>query len=313
MNSVPSLWTDTLRDLLRRHSIRHFTVAGAPLLVDAEAAGSYRQWLESGQAGCMDYLERYDDLRLDVGMLLPGARSMICCAIPYWHPDSAKSHGIAAYALGDDYHEVVRRHLGEAAAEISALTGGECRVCVDTAPLRERYWAARTGLGIKGCNGHIIVPGYGSYFFLGEIITTALLEPTPPPAEPHDCGRCGRCLRACPTGALQTDGSVDARRCLSYLTIEHRGEFPEGTDLHGQLYGCDICTRICPHNRHPEQAVYDEFTPREEVLAVTAESALTMTQEQFSATFRHSAIKRTKLAGLRRNAATLLADKAAKQ
>jgi len=309
MNSGPCLWTDDLRELLHRHGISHFTVAGAPLQVEAEAVRLYRNWIDSGMAGGMDYLARYEQQRADVSELLPGARSMICCAIPYWHPDSAGSHGIATYALGDDYHEVVRRHLTGAADDISALTGGECRVCVDTAPLRERYWAERTGLGIIGSNGQLIIPGYGSYFFLGEIITTALLEPTAPPAEPRDCGRCGRCIRACPTGAIHPDGSIDARRCLSYLTIEHRGDFEAGTDLHGQLYGCDICARICPHNRHPEQAVYEELTPRHEVLAVTAESALAMTQEQFSAIFRHSAIKRAKLAGLQRNAAALLADK----
>ena len=185
-------------------------------------------------------------------------------------------------------------------------TGCATRVCVDTAPLRERYWASKCGVGFRGLNGHLIVPGKGSYMLLGEILATAPLPSTP--ALDRDCGLCRRCVAACPAGALRPDGTVDARRCLSYLTIEHRGALPEGTDLHGRLYGCDACAMACPHNAcstAPE--TLPELRPRAAVAALTAREAAVMTQEQFSAIFTHSAIKRAKLAGLQRNACALMA------
>lgn len=286
--------------------IRHAVADITP--VDSVSQALYERWLAEGCQGGMDYLSRYPDIRTDPAQLLEGARSIVCCAIPYPNPNHLppRKARIAAYALGDDYHEVVRERLTAVATRIEKAYGGYTRVCVDTAPLRERYWARKSGLGIIGLNNHLIIPGIGSCFFLGEILTTVRLEPTLPDL-PADCGRCGRCVRACPTGALRPDGSVDARRCLSYLTIEHRGELPEGTDLHGCLYGCDICASVCPHNAGAAQApVPEELMPRPALLNLTVEEAAQLTQEQFSALFRRSAIKRAKLAGLRRNALTLL-------
>lgn len=304
MCSANSRWHDSLASTLKSVGVAHFSVAAASA-VEESGRVRFDEWVASGKSAGMDYLKKYDAERNDLRLLLPGAQSIVCCAFPYWHPDSLQTDIFAAYALADDYHEVVRRRLTAAAEAIARIVGGEWRVCVDTAPLREQYWAARSGLGVKGLNGQLIIPGEGSYFFLGEILTTARLEPYAP-CRVADCGRCGRCVKACPTGALDADGQVDARRCISYLTIEHRGDFPEGTDLHGHLYGCDECGRACPHNRVPIPTDIPEFTPRRDVVGLTVERAAEMTQEEFSGVFRRSAVKRAKLAGLRRNAISIL-------
>lgn len=268
--------------------------------VSPEDMRLYDNWISSGCNGGMQYMERYPDVRRDPALLLDGARSVISCAFAY---RSSETHpGIASYALGRDYHEVLRERLENVAAALRSISGAETRVCVDTAPLRERYWAVKSGLGFTGLNGHLIIPGAGSYFFLGEIVTTARIKPSEQRYVPMECGRCRKCINACPAGALHGDGTVDARRCLSYLTIEHRGEFDSGTRLHGRLYGCDICGEVCPHNSSPVRCVIDGLKPRPAVMAVTVRSAAQMSRQEFSEVFSHSAIKRTKLDGLRRNA-----------
>ena len=297
--------------------------------VEEASANDYRAWISEGKHGEMAYLEKYDDLRSDPRRLLDGARSVISCAFNYhWGDEGAAADGSggdhegsgvmrplqwAEYALGDDYHDVVRKRLSEVAEKISSVTGAECRVCVDTAPLRERYWAVKAGLGFIGLNNQLILPGAGSRFFLGEILTTLPLEPDEP-AGPESCGECGRCLKACPGKALNAgaDGRVtlDARRCLSYLTIEYRGELPEDVRLGRHVYGCDECQRVCPHNRVSPLSEIEEFRPREAVGALSAERIAKMTQEEFSAIFRRSAIKRTKLSGLQRNALRIIEEEA---
>ncbi len=295
--------------------------------VDEASADDYRAWISEGKHGEMAYLEKYDDLRSDPRRLLDGARSVISCAFNYhWGNGGATADssggdldgsGVmrpllwAEYALGDDYHDEVRKRLSEVAEKISSATGAECRVCVDTAPLRERYWAVKAGLGFIGLNNQLILPGAGSRFFLGEILTTLPLEPDEP-AAPGSCEGCGCCLKACPGKALSAgaDGRVtlDARRCLSYLTIEYRGELPEDVRLGRHVYGCDECQRVCPHNRVSPLSEIVEFKPREAVVALSAERIAEMTQEEFSAIFRRSAIKRTKLSGLQRNALRIIEE-----
>ena len=293
-----------LPGLLKEAGTAAWGIADCSHGVDDADTAAYTRWIESGCHAGMDYMARNRDVRTTPALLLPGARSMICCAFAY--EPQRPGAVIAAYALGTDYHEVIRSRLGAVARAMEEATGCATRVCVDTAPLRERYWASKCGVGFRGLNGHLIVPGKGSYMLLGEILTTAPLPSTP--ALDRDCGLCRRCVAACPAGALRPDGTVDARRCLSYLTIEHRGALPEGTDLHGRLYGCDACAMACPHNAcstAPE--TLPELRPRAAVAALTAREAAVMTQEQFSAIFTHSAIKRAKLAGLQRNACALMA------
>ncbi len=263
----------------------------------------YARWVAAGRHAGMDYMTRYDDVRSDPRLLLPGARSLIVCAFSYF-TDTPFLLPISLYARGRDYHEVIRTRLTAMADRIATTHGGETRICIDTAPLRERYWAQRAGLGFIGLNNQLIVPGTGSYVFLGTILWTGHAEPTAPTT--HDCGRCGRCVAACPAHALSADGrGLDAHRCLSYLTIEHRGEFPNGTNLCGHLYGCDECQRVCPHNRGVTPTSISEFYPTEALATLTLDKVSALTQPEFSTLFRHSAIKRTKLAGLQRNAASL--------
>lgn len=291
--------------------------------VDAAAVEAYRAWIASGMHGSMTYLEKYDDLRSDPRLLLEGARSVVSCAFSYFwggnggccgeHPYKEMDGKLvwAEYALGDDYHDVVRARLSAVAQTITERTGAECRVCVDTAPLRERYWAVKSGLGFIGLNNQLIIPGAGSRFFLGEILTTLNLEPDRQ-SGPVSCEGCGKCVAACPGKALRADGDgrvrLDARRCLSYLTIELRGELPEDVRLGRHIYGCDECQLVCPHNRMSPLSEIEEFRPRKEILELSAQQIAEMSQEEFSSIFRRSAIKRAKLAGLQRNALRIIEE-----
>ena len=267
--------------------------------VDPEVTACYDRWLSEGRNAGMGYLENYTDIRRNPALLLPGAKSVISSAFNYWWGKCEGPLQWASYALGDDYHDIVRRRLQSVAEKIALATGAECRVCVDTAPLPERYWAVKSGIGFIGLNRQLIIPGAGTHFFLGEIITTLELD-TDQPLE-NDCGSCGKCLRACPGGALDSSG-LDARRCLSYLTIEHRGQLPEGTHCGKHVYGCDVCQEVCPHNACAPISEIEEFRPRQTVVSLDAEAIIDMKQEDFSTIFRRSAIKRTKISGLQRNA-----------
>lgn len=285
--------------------------------VDAATVTGYDRWLSEGMNGEMAYLEKYHDIRSNPALLLPGARSVVSCAFNYWWGPVDSPLRWASYALGDDYHDVVRGRLQSVADAITTETGAECRVCVDTAPILERYWAVRSGVGFIGLNQQLIIPGAGTHFFLGEIITTLDLSPDAPCT--LTCGECRRCLRACPGRALRendkapgnpaSDVTLDSRRCLSYLTIEYRGEFPEGTRPGKHIYGCDVCQEVCPHNSKAPLSDIEEFRPRAAILRLDTDAILEMRQEDFSAIFRKSAIKRTKLAGLQRNARAIAAEK----
>lgn len=290
------------KDAIRRYAIDECDASAAGFAeaaeVDAGADAAYRAWIEAGRHGCMDYMERYGEVRRDPRLLLDGARTVVSCAFSY---NTCRRHdSIAMYALGSDYHEVVRGRLERLAGFIRAEYGGQTRATVDTAPIRERYWAVKAGVGVVGVNNTLIVPGAGSRVFLGEVLWTGAVEPDRPIE--GTCARCLKCVRACPAMAIDTRGAVDARRCLSCLTIEHRGDLPEGTDLCGRLYGCDRCQDVCPHNAGAPLTRIAEFSPREAVMRLDAEGVLAMSQDDFSRTFSHSAVKRAKLAGLRRNA-----------
>ena len=271
--------------------------------VDAVAREQYRQWLAQGRQGCMAWAERYCDVRDNPQLLLDGARTVIMLAMNYYpgqmQPQQAPQ--FAYYAYGRDYHEVMRERMRELAQFIVSETGCDTRCCVDTAPLRERYWAQRAGLGFIGLNNQLILPGRGSYFFLGAVVTTLEL----PADEPCrlSCGECRACIAACPGHALGYDQPVDARRCLSCLTIEYRGELPQwARDVMGnRVYGCDECQRCCPHNRHAQPTAIADFRPTEEFLSLTAADIRHMTSAQFKRMFGHSAVQRTRLQGLQRN------------
>ncbi|MCM1037668.1 MAG: DUF1730 domain-containing protein, partial [Bacteroides sp.] len=233
MSLSPCRKSELRRMLARAGAYRcGFAAAGE---VSAGARVQYRAWLSAGCHGSMQWMERHEALRASPQSVLPGAHTVIVAAFAY--PASTANPLIADYAQGEDYHRALRRRLEPVAAHIRGEWGAAARVCVDTAPLPERYWATAAGVGSTGLNGHLYIPGAGAAFVLGEIVT-ALELPPDPPAAAIACTGCGACVRACPTGALRADGTLDARRCLSYLTIEHRGELPAATDLHGRVYGC---------------------------------------------------------------------------
>lgn len=273
--------------------------------IDEAAEDRYERWLRQGHNGCMQWAAGHRDLRRDPSLLLPGAQTVVSLALNYY-PARFQPPGtlrVAYYAYGRDYHEVLREKLTELAGFIEQITHCATRPCVDSAPIRERYWAQRAGLGFVGRNNCLIIPGRGSFFFLGEIVTTVQL----PPDEPcmMTCGDCGQCVEACPAGALNEDGAVDASRCLSCLLIEnHDDALPEwvGDVIDDRVVGCDQCQLCCPHNAHVVPTTVEEFAPTDAVMNLTRERIDQMTAGDFKRTFAHSAISRLRYKTLRRNA-----------
>lgn len=272
--------------------------------VSEEMAAVLDRWTASGYHAEMGYMERNRDLRLDPTQLVPGCRTLIVVALNYYPKQILPREGyqIAYYAYGKDYHRVVKDKLHQLLSYIRTLApevGG--RAFCDTAPLLERYWAVKAGLGFVGLNRQLIIPGKGSYFFLGVLAVNLDLE-AEPHAMPLSCGGCKRCLLACPTGALTRDG-IDCRRCLSYLTIEHRGPIPEemAQKLGRRIYGCDTCQQVCPHNRLAESTEETAFDMSAEVAALTPEEWHAMSAERYKALFKHSAMERAGYEGLKRN------------
>lgn len=302
--------------------------------VTAEAVARYEEWLADGNAGNMDYLGRYGEVRRDPRLLLDGegARTLIVTLFAYQdnvHPAEGVPY-IAHYALGQDYHDVLRRRLKTVIGQLRPRFGGKWRICVDSAPLMERYWAARAGLGVIGDNGCLIVPGVGANFFIATIVTTAQMPTDDPVEGTSHCLGCGRCVRACPTGALRGDGSVDARRCISYLTIESHDDIPADIPTGNTLYGCDVCRRACPlaccktdigqgrqleHSEDLENSehssvstsgkfaetmtVLPEFTPDSRLLSMTVADWRALDDEGYAALTAHSAMRRVSLDKLR--------------
>ncbi|OPZ34172.1 MAG: Epoxyqueuosine reductase [Synergistetes bacterium ADurb.BinA166] len=245
----------------------------------------------------MNYLTRHATLREQPELLLPGVKTILVAALR--HAPTA-SPGYAAYAAGADYHAVIRTRLQPLADLIrSRAPEARTRIAVDSAPVAERDWAMRCGIGWRGRQGQVLNAEAGAHLLLGEILTTVELPPTPPVE--NRCGECRLCVDACPTGALQADGTVDARLCRSYWTIEHRGPIPESVraSIGDCLFGCDRCVSICPWNARATAPIPPEFTPRD---LPPVEVCLTLDAAGFTERFGDSAVLRTGLDGLQRNA-----------
>jgi epoxyqueuosine reductase len=291
-----------------------FDLVGIAALGPAETSREFDAWLAEGRAGAMHYLERGAEKRRDTRLPLPGTTHAIVVALDYGGRESPGP--VARYARGDDYHDVMDAMLRELHRRIAGDAGREVlgKPYVDTGPLLERDLARRAGLGWFGKNTNLLNPDRGSYFFLGALVLDLELA-TDAPFEADRCGTCTRCIEACPTQAITAPRELDARRCISYLTIELREEIPvelrEGVG--DRVYGCDVCQEVCPYNvKFAQELKEPAFAPRE-VLAgkdarTLARELLAMTQEEFSAAFKHSPMKRAKLRGLKRNAAVVLGN-----
>jgi epoxyqueuosine reductase len=273
----------------------------------------FKQWLEDGQAGTMEYLASRFDERTDPATYLPGAASVICVAMNYHVGLEKRSEQgddvrgrIARYALGDDYHEIIKDRLYDLADWLRDTAGGKTRCAVDTAPVMEKEMAARAGIGWLAKNTCVINERIGSWILLGEVLTTLAL-PADQPATDR-CGTCRRCIDACPTGAITAPYQLDARRCISYLTIEHREEIdPSLRPLVGDwLYGCDVCQDVCPFNSKAIESLDPALAPRFPTGGVDAREVVAWSRDDYSRNLRHSAMKRVKLPQLKRNATIVL-------
>lgn len=273
----------------------------------------FLRWLAEGRHAAMGWLERDPDRRMDARRVVEGARSVVSVAIPYGHgerpaPGDPRPRGlIARYALGEDYHRV----LLEKVRALSAFLGDpEARPYVDTGPVLEKPRAQRAGLGWIGKHTNLVSRAQGSWTFLGAIITRAELEPTEP--EDDHCGTCTRCLDVCPTGAIRSDEPyrLDARLCISYLTIEHRGPIPRELrpKIGTWIFGCDLCLDVCPWNKFAQPVREARFQARPALINPVLTELLAWDQETFSRTLRHSPLKRTKRRGLLRNVAIALGN-----
>jgi epoxyqueuosine reductase len=273
-----------------------------------------REWLARGYHGSMGYLARAEPSRLDPGDLLPGAQSVLCVAANYHTAEEpAADVRIARYARGRDYHRILRGKLRALSRFIRARApGAATRICVDTAPILEKAWAERAGIGWRGKHTNLVSRALGSWTLLGEILTTLRL----PPDEAHldFCGSCTRCLDACPTSAFPRPYVMDATRCISYLTIEHRGTLDpgQGAMIGEHLFGCDICLEACPWNRFARLSDEDDFSPRPELMGMQCEVWAALDDDYADRLLRGSALRRATPGGLRRNAAQIIRNRGAR-
>ena len=293
-----------------------FELAGIAPVHELPELSRFPEWIASGRAGDMEYLKSQDESgklrRASLRIAIPWARSVIVCAVnyntryPYSTQVDGSGHGwISRYAWGqEDYHDSVLRRLRQVEANLKGASGPDVqtRCYVDTGPLVERVYAKYAGVGWLGKNACLINQNIGSWLFLGVIVTSLQLAPDHP--APDRCGTCTRCIDACPTEALLAPYQLDSNKCISYLTIEKRGEIPqelrEGIGL--QVFGCDICQDVCPWNRKAPPTEKPEFQPRTGLFNPALAWLAEMSEDEYRKIFRGSAIKRTKRAGIRRNA-----------
>lgn len=305
---------ERLRDALRALGFDEvrFTATARP------AGGSLRQWFEGGHQADMAWMERTVDKRLNPDLVLPGARSVILLGVNYWAEVPEKAPRWARYALNEDYHDTIKPALAAAGRVLERECGAaatDYRYYVDTGPVLERGWAARSGLGFLGKNAMLISRTHGNWLFLACILTRTEIAPDDPlrpevvrpdGEEPAGllCGKCTRCLEACPTQAFPRPGVVDARRCVSYQTIENKGVIPRElrAGIGMRIYGCDVCLEVCPWNRFAQEGRRVLLAARHDIAELPLSEVLALTPARFAEVFRRTAIKRLKLTGLLRNA-----------
>lgn len=284
-----------------------------PLRDEAERL---ENWLANGYAADMAWMHREPEKRSDPELIFPGVKTVISGAVnyftPYEHARDESSGKISRYAWGDDYHDVVKEKfrllLTWLADELPGVNG---KICVDTTPIADKAWAARSGLGWIGKHSNLITREHGSWVFLGELLIDLEVDRYDEPMDDH-CGSCTACLDACPTSAIVSPYVVDSTRCISYATIEYRGEALPKTivqNLDGWIYGCDVCQDVCPWNRFEKPTDSIHFQPRNNETSLDLDRISNMEHDEYVERFRRSPMKRAKLAGLKRNAAALAKEK----
>lgn len=301
-----------------------FTHIGVTPALPVPHFNDFENWVNAGFHADMDYLTRSDTLakRADPGLILPGCQRVLSLAMPY-HPPQAEvsetppGYGrVAGYALTRDYHNIIWRKLDQLESFIQDYSIKKARIktYVDTGPILERAFAAQAGIGTPGKNSCLIIPGVGSYIFLAAVLTDLML-PVDPPFTRDLCGSCQRCMDACPTGCILPNRTIDANRCISYLTIENKDIIPNQLKPHigNWFFGCDVCQMVCPHNQHTPSSAQTPDLPNalgEPVLTefINLVEVLSWELETFTSAFGGTALTRAKRRGLLRNAAVVLGN-----
>jgi epoxyqueuosine reductase len=279
-------------------------IARAEIL--SEEGRNLQEWLDRRYHGTMDWMARNFDKRVDIRKVLPGAKSVLCVAMNYYtetaHSTDPQTGKISRYAWGDDYHIVLVERLETLCDFIKQATPQvNAKLYVDTGPVMDKAWAARAGLGWLGKHTNVITKEYGSWVFLGEIILDIELEYDQPIAD--FCGSCTACIDACPTQAISEPYVLDSNKCISYLTIEHRGEIPDALKpkFDNWIYGCDICQDVCPWNKFQQPTNEQAFTARPFNVAPTLDQLEQLTEKEFLERTKRSPIRRAKYSGFKRN------------
>lgn len=302
--------TDKIRKYIASLNFDAYRIIPADSVDEIEQK-RFQKWLAQGYHSSMDYMERNIEKRLDPRILVKEAKSIIVFALNYYpqYFQTADKPQIAYYAYGNDYHEVIKNKLKSLYNYCSSLSPDiSGRYFCDTAPMLERYWATKAKLGWIGKHSLLIIPRHGSYYFLASFVLNIELEYDDIKEQKlPDCVNCTRCMDACPTGAIVDARVIDANRCLSYQTIENKGDIPESliSRMNNRFYGCDICQQVCPWNRFATGNEVEEFQPKIDLLNLTAKDWEEMSTVQYQRMLKGSAMKRAKFSGLKRNIQSL--------
>ncbi|MBT8196456.1 MAG: tRNA epoxyqueuosine(34) reductase QueG [Bacteroidia bacterium] len=303
MGSLQAQHSQLVKETAKRLGFSFCGISKAEFL--EKEAVQLEEWLKNGMHGKMQYMENYFDMRLDPRKLVPGAKSVISLLLNYFPTEEQKENApkISRYAYGEDYHKVIKKKLKEFVSVLSDEVGEiNGRSFVDSAPVLDKAWAQKSGLGWMGKNTNIIHPKQGSYFFISEIISDLELEYDNPIQD--YCGTCTACIDACPTDAIAQPYVVDGSKCISYFTIELKDEvIPKEVSgkFENWFFGCDICQEVCPWNRFSKPNKTKEFIPKKELLEMNQNEWMEITEDVFENLFQKSAVKRTGYKGLKRN------------
>lgn len=303
MSTLPEKYSTLIKAKAQKFGFQSCGISKAGFLEDD--AKPLEAWLQKNYHGEMSYMENHFDKRLNPTLLVEGSKSVISLSYNYY-PDEKLSaidnFKISKYAYGEDYHEIIKGILQELVAELKEEIGDfHCRVFTDSAPILERSWARKSGIGWVGKNANLITKQSGSFYFLAEIICDLDLSEDEPTTD--HCGTCRKCMDACPTEAIVSDKIIDGSKCISYATIELKNEIPESfkNKMEDWMFGCDICQDVCPWNRFSVPHHQEKFKPNHHLKNYTKQDWQELSQEIFSEIFRKSPVKRTKFAGLKRN------------